>query len=182
MTENNSKVAKTPEGRMQYPNLLEARKNDLNGRMEFGVVLIFDQNADMNDLKRVITNVAKEKWGDKLPEGFRSPLRQGNVDRVGKDEYVDKVFINVKTQYKPGIVNHNVEPIMDPTEIYSGCYGKATVTAYAYDKMGNRGVSLSLQNIQKTRDGEPITGSRITAEAEFEPIAGANSSDEGFLV
>jgi len=177
-----SKVAKTPEGRFQYPNLLEARLNKLNGKLEFGVVLIFDEDADISDLRRIVSEAAKSKFGDKVPAGFRSPFRKGDEDRIGKEEYAGKIFVNLKSQFKPGVVNHKVEPIVDPTEIYSGCYGKATVTAYSYDKMGNKGVSLSLQNVQKTRDGEPLAGSRMNAESEFEPVSQGQLANEEFLI
>ncbi len=179
MTE--SKIGKSPEGKLHYPNLFEARVNPLNGRSEYSTVLVFNADADLSDLKRIISDAIKEKWGGKIPDGFRSPLRKGNEDRAGKEDYEDKIFVNIKSQFKPGVVNHKVEPILDPTEIYSGCYAKATVTAYSYDMMGNKGVSLSLQNVQKTRDGEPLAGSRNSAESEFEPVGGSETEGD-FLV
>jgi hypothetical protein len=69
---------------------------------------------------------------------------------------------------------------------FSGCYARASLVAFAYDKMGNKGVSFALQNIQKTRDGEPFSG-RKKAEDEFDAIedgsddaANYSNSDVGF--
>ena len=70
---------------------------------------------------------------------------------------------------KPGVVDQNVQPIIEAEEMYAGCYARATLTAYAFDTAGNRGVAFGLQNIQKIRDGEPFTG-REKAEDEFEAI------------
>jgi hypothetical protein len=56
---------------------------------------------------------------------------------------------------------------MDKADLYSGCYLRATVTAYAYTHGGNKGVSFSLQNLQKVRDGEPLSMSANKAENDF---------------
>ena len=41
-----------------------------------------------------------------------------------------------------------------------------SVSFYAFNTNGNRGIACSLNNIQKCRDGEPL-GGRISAEQEF---------------
>lgn len=166
----------SPEGRVNFPNLFEARRNDLSGKDEFSVVLIFDKNADLSALKAAVMAAIEKKWGVNKPSGLRSPFRSGSVDREGKPEYEDKVFISAKSKYQPSVVDYNVKEIIDPKEIYSGCYGRASLTCYAYDMMGNKGVSFGLRNFQKTRDGEPIAGSRVNAEDEFEPVANADTA------
>lgn len=166
----------TPEARVNFPNLFVSRRNDLSGKDEFSVVLIFDKSADLAILRNAVQSAIRGKWGDNKPQGLRSPFRNGSVDREGKLEYEDKIFINAKSQYKPGVVDHNVNDIIDAQEIYSGCYGRATLTCYAYDRMGNKGVSFGLRNFQKLRDGEPIAGSRVKAEDEFEPVADSGAA------
>jgi len=55
----------------------------------------------------------------------------------------------------PQVVDRNVQTIIDRSEVYSGCYGKVSVTLYAFNVNGNRGIAAGLGNIQKIRDGEP---------------------------
>jgi len=88
------------------------------------------------------------------------------------------IFMNLKSETKPGVVDQNVEDIIDPAQIYAGCYAQATVNAYAYDFKGNAGVAFGLGNIQKTRDGDPIGGGRTRAKDDFAPIAGAQSEGD----
>lgn len=57
--------------------------------------------------------------------------------------------------------------ILDQSEVYSGCYGKISVTFYGYNSNGNRGIAAGLGNIQKLRDGESL-GGRTSAADDFQ--------------
>ena len=59
-------------------------------------------------------------------------------------------------------------PILDKTEVYSGCYARLSVSLYPYNTNGNRGVAVGLNHIQKIADGEPLGGARGKAENEFD--------------
>ena len=47
-----------------------------------------------------------------------------------------------------------------PEGFYAGCYARAAITAFGYDRKGNKGVSFSLMHIQKVKDGEPFGADR----------------------
>ena len=130
----------TPEFRVSYPNLLEPRLNDLNGKMEYSVVALFKKGEDLSKLKVMAENAVVEKWGadkTKWPKTLRSPFRdQGERESDGYEE--GAVFINLKSNQRPGVVDANVQTIIDPSQVYPGCYGRATVRAYAYAQKGNR--------------------------------------------
>ena len=59
--------------------------------------------------------------------------------------------------------------------MYSGCYGKISVTFYGFNSNGNRGIAAGLGNIQKLKDG-PALGGRANAADDFE-----SEDDEDFL-
>ena len=59
--------------------------------------------------------------------------------------------------------------ITDHAEVYSGCKVRATLSVFAYEKAGNRGVSFGLNNVQKLDDGERLDG-RLKAEDDFGAI------------
>jgi hypothetical protein len=75
----------------------------------------------------------------------------------------------------PFVVDGSVQKIIDPTQVYSGCYGNVSVTFFAYNSAGKKGIGCGLNGIQKTRDGEPL-GSTVTAEEAFGVIAPAQTS------
>ena len=103
-------------------------------------------------------------------------MRDGDVDRPDDEAYADSYFINANSRTKPGIVDRNVEPIIDMTEIYSGCYGRVSMVFYAYNVNGNKGIAAGLQNIQKLEDGEPL-GGKSRPEDDF----GGADDDEDLL-
>lgn len=190
----------TPEFRANWAKVFEPEKNDLNGEMEYSVVALFPKDADLTVLKNACHQACVEKWGPdpqtwpaNLKTPFRDqsekPMKDKETRQVLKDENGEPVlpkgyeagakFINLKTKQKPSVVDANVQPIIEPSEFYNGCYALASVRAYAYEKKGNVGVSLGLNNIQKTRDGESLGGTRTKPEDDFKPAAGAAQTPSG---
>jgi hypothetical protein len=53
--------------------------------------------------------------------------------------------------------------IIDPSEFYSGCFGRASVTFYPYNASGSKGIACGLNNIQKLEDGERLGGGSSAA-------------------
>ena len=72
-------------------------------------------------------------------------------------------------------MDKRVRPILDRSEVYSGVYAIVSLSFYAFNTTGNRGVACGRGNIQKVRDGEPL-GGRTNAASEFETL-----DDEDFL-
>ena len=77
---------------------------------------------------------------------------------------------------QPQIVDQNVQPITDESQVYSGCYGRVSVNFYAFNTNGNRGVAAGLGNIQKLRDGEALGGG-VSAVADFGAPTGGAAED-----
>jgi len=50
--------------------------------------------------------------------------------------------------------------------MYPGAGVRASVSAFAYDSNGNKGVSFALNNMQKVSEGERLDG-RAAADDEF---------------
>ncbi len=90
------------------------------------------------------------------------------------ENYNDKVVVEARTKLKPGVVDQKRNEILDASEFYAGCYARATLTCYAYDSMGNKGVSFGLQNVQKVKDGTAFSGKR-NAKDDFDEIEDLDS-------
>ena len=69
----------------------------------------------------------------------------------------------------------NVAPILDRSEVYSGCYARVSLNFYAFNSNGNKGIACGLGNIQKVKAGEPL-GGRSSASDDFTSI-----TDDDFL-
>jgi len=181
----------TPNFRASYPKVFKAELNSLSGKQEYSVVALFKKGEDLSPLKKAAEALLVEKLGAdkaKWPKNLRIPFRD-QADKMkdgqlpaGHEE--GAIFMNLKSQQKPGVVNQNVEAIIDETEFYAGCVCRATVRAYYYDQKGNRGIAFGLQNLQKVADGEPLGASRVSATNEFAPVETADAegdSDSGSM-
>ncbi len=72
----------------------------------------------------------------------------------------------------PFVVDAQVQNIIDPTAVYSGMWGNVSVNFFPYNSKGKKGIGCGLNGVQKTRDGEPLSG-RVTADEAFKPVAAA---------
>lgn len=116
------------------------------------------------------------KFGGKKPNKavLKTPLRDGDVER-DDEAYKGHYFINANSTTAPQIVDRSVSPILDRSEVYSGCYARVSLNFYAFNSNGNKGVACGLGNIQKVRDGE-LLGGRSSAADDF-----ATLDDDEFL-
>lgn len=175
MAEEKFKKIRTSVFRAAFVHVFEPHMAPGAKEAKFSVVMLFQKDDPiLKELKAAAQAAAKEKWGDKIPPGLKSPFRSGaeksHLDGFGPDV----VFITATTKQKPGLVDQRLQPIENSQEFYSGCYARATVNAFAYDTAGNKGVSFGLQNLQKVRDGAPFGRTRATDD--FDAV---ESGEEG---
>ncbi|MEM6471702.1 MAG: DUF2815 family protein [Planctomycetota bacterium] len=160
----------TPVARLSFPALFKPTAMDDKQEKKYSCELIFEPGQDLKKLEAAAKQALKDKWGDKVPKKLRMPFRSGNEDREDKDGYEDCVFIGARSKDRPGVViGPNRETCFEDRqgEVYGGCYVKASVTAFAYDVNGNKGVAFALNNVWKIREGEPFGAGRMNAEDEF---------------
>lgn len=171
----------TGEVRFSYAHVWEPASIN-GGEAKYSVSLLIPKSdkKTINAINKAI-EAAKQsgisKFGGKVPANLKTPLRDGDVEREDDEIYAGHYFVNANANTKPGIVNKNGQPIIDSTQFYSGCYGYASITFYAFNSNGNRGIACGLNNLMKTRDGESL-GGRAKAEDDFADLIG---DDEDFL-
>lgn len=164
----------TGKVRLSYVNIFKARSFEAGGDEKYSVCVLIDKN-DKTTLKKIAAAIeaAKKdgianKWGGKLPAKLKMPLRDGDEERAHEaEEYEGMYFLNANSNQKPGIVDKNLNEILDSTEVYSGCYGRVSVNFYPYNFNGSKGIAVGLNNVQKLEDGEPLGATRASAESDF---------------
>lgn len=109
-------------------------------------------------VKRAIEEGKASAWGGKIPKKLKLPLRDGDEEREEDAVYQGMVFLNANNSRMPAIIDRRCQPIMDEDEVYSGCYANVKISIYPFNKNGNQGVACSLTAIQKTKDGERLSG------------------------
>lgn len=173
----------TPRARLSYPALFVPTKMEGATEAKYSAVLVFDEAMQATDefkaMKAAMGQAAKEKWGTKMPSGLRNPFRKSEEnDKADAPGYgPGSVFVRCSSKTRPGVVNQKLQAIIDPEDIFPGCWVRATVNAYAFDVSGNRGVAFGLNNLQKLENGPRLGQARTAAEKDFEEVDGDDAAE-----
>ena len=177
---NPMKVITGPNTRWSYANVWEPKSIN-GGTPKFSVSLIIPKSDTKTVAKIQAAIEAAYREGEAKLKGngktvpaltaIKTPLRDGDTERPDDPAYAGAYFVNANATSAPGIVDADRNPILTRSEVYSGVYGRASITFYAF----NRGIACGLNNLQKIRDGEPL-GGKASAESDFD-----TDDDEDFL-
>ena len=166
--------------RLSYANVWEP-VSIKGGTPKFSVSLIIpkDDEKTLAAINAAIDAAIQDgvsKFGGKIPNraALKLPLRDGDIER-DDEAYIGCYFVNANSTTAPQIVDRAVQPILDRGEVYSGCYARVSINFYAFNTNGNRGVACGLGNIQKVKDGDPLSG-KSSAVVDF-----ATELDDDFL-
>ena len=181
---NPTKVITGPQTRWSYANVWDAKSIN-GGAPKYSVSLIIPK-SDTKTVEKIKAAIqaAYEEGQSKLKGNGKSvpalsviktPLRDGDTERPDDEAYKNCYFINANSATAPGIVDADRNPIMERSEVYSGVYGRASISLYAFNSNGNRGIACGLNNLQKISDGEPL-GGKARAEDDFD-----TEEDDDFL-
>ena len=172
---NPTKVITGPRTRWSYANVWDPKSIN-GGTPKYSVSLIIpkDDTETVNKIKAAI-QAAYEEGESKLKGNgktvpalsiLKTPLRDGDLERPDDPVYSNAFFINANSATAPGIVDADRQPIIERSEVYSGVYGRASISLYAFNSNGNKGIACGLNNLQKISDGEPL-GGKSRAEDDF---------------
>ena len=181
---NPMKVITGLNTRWSYANVWESKSIN-GGAPKYSVSLLIPKSGTKTVAKIQAAIEAAYREGESKLKGngksvpalsaIKTPLRDGDTERPDDPAYAGAYFVNANATSAPGIVDADRNPILTRSEVYSGVYGRASITFYAFNSSGNRGIACGLNNLQKIRDGEPL-GGKASAESDF-----ATDEDDDFL-
>lgn len=171
----NATTITTGKVRLSYCHLNAPVRDPGSDKEKYSASIIVPKTdrATLNAINAAIEEAKKvgvsSKWGGKMPSKLSTPLRDGDVDRPDDPAYANSYFFSAKANAdrRPRIFDTALQEILDPSEVYSGCYARVNINFYPYDTNGNRGVSAGLQLVQKVADGTPLGGSVPSAAEAF---------------
>lgn len=180
MAKNDPTLVITPEATLSYPHVDQPQKpQKATDKPKYSATLVLDPGTNMSELEAAVIAAGEAKWPGKFGEmvriqAVRLPFRK---DAEAKGYKPGSVFINARSEQKPGVVYKHAAPGTDKPasipddkireELYPGARVRAQIRAFAYDNSGNKGVSFALNNIQKLGDG-PRLDNRQAATDAFE--------------
>ena len=169
MDSNKVKVV-TNKVRFSYANVFQPKAAVEGGTPKYSVSIIIPKSdkETVTKLQKAFEDCKASNaafFGGTIPKGLKGGLRDGDEE---KDDpaYAGSYFINANSVKRPEVIDLDRNLIMDPSEFYSGCYGRASITLYPYDTSGSKGIAAGLNNVQKLADGEKFGGT-TSAAADF---------------
>lgn len=177
--------------RFSYLNAFQAKPpfNNPNGGKKFSATILVPKSN--TQAKAVIDQAIADaieagvstKWNNVRPPQPAICIHDGDGVRpsdgmpFGEECKGCWVFTaSAKEDHAPFVVDAQVQPIIDPTKVYSGMWGNVSVSFFAYNSAGKKGIGCGLNGLQKTRDDTPLSA-RVTAQDAFKPVASSATPD-----
>lgn len=181
----------TPYFRVSFPNVFKPKAAFRGNEPTYNIQMLFPREgkhkADLKELKALVEQAAKKKFGDTLPgtkkNPFKWPLQDGNEKEL--ENYKGMTYCNAKSKFKPGIIDKDKNEILDPSEFYAGCWARATISIYGFEikdpetqAVISYGVAFGLDNLQKVRDDASFSGKK-NAKDDFDTIEDLDDDEDG---
>jgi hypothetical protein len=184
-TQNATKVV-TGKVRLSYVHIFEPfKQGDDDGEGKYSCVILIPKKdkQTLSKIRAAIKAAAEQgknsKFDGKIPKNLATTLHDGDdEDTLEKNpEYENHYYMSISSKTRPGVVDSDVDPIMDSTEVYSGCYARVSINAFPYNYKGKKGVSFGLNHVQKLADGDYL-GGRSRAEDDFDVYGGSDYDED----
>ena len=183
----------TGKVRFSFCHIFEPQEPQGGGDPKYSVTLLIPKSdtATLGKIKAAMAeareNFVKRNGAGSLPAQPIHTMHDGDGVRPSGDPFGPECkgcyVITVSNKQKPIIVDNMRNPVTDPGEVYSGCYGRASINFYGYNRAGKKGISASLLSIQKLHDGEPFgtVGSADDFDDDYKDVSTFTDMDDDFF-
>lgn len=165
----------TGKVRASYVNIFQPRIPENGGDPKYSVTLLIPK-TDMATLNAIFAEIERakqegaQKFNGSIPPMCKTPIYDGDGYRPSGEPFGEEcrghMVMTASSKNPVVIVGLNMQNIINPAEIYSGCYIRASISFFAYNSNGNKGIGCGLNAVQKIEDGEPLA-MHISAEEAF---------------
>ncbi len=167
----------TGKVRASYVSIFQPKAPQGGGEAKYSVTLLIPKNdaATINSIYAEIEKAkqegAQKVFGGSIPPMCKTPVHDGDGVKptTGEpfgEECRGHLVVTASARQQPSIVGLDMQNIINPVDVYSGCYIRANISFFAYSSNGNKGIGCGLNAVQKIEDGEPLTA-RVSAEEAF---------------
>lgn len=165
--------------RLSYTHILKPYARDPKATPKFQTTILLPKSdtsakAAIDAVIAAATrNGIADKWNGAAPQVVPNPIWDGdgltqNGNPFGPEAKGHWVFTASSAEDKPvEVVDANMQPIISPTQIYSGVYANISVNFFPYNFQGKKGIGCGLGPVQKVADGEPLGGQAPSASTVF---------------
>lgn len=169
------------EVRLSYVTVFEPRS--VNGSDPKYSVTILMPKSDTEGKARLDAAIEAARqdglqrlWNGICPPNLPVAVHDGDGVRQSGEPFGAECkghwVLTASSKNAPEVVDEMLNPILEKTSLYSGCFGRVGLNPFAYNSNGRKGISFGLNTVQKLRDGDPLGGGRVSAADDFGAPAG----------
>lgn len=179
--------------RLSYCNLFQpkAPMNNPSAEPKYSCTILIPKtnteaiNAVQNAINAAIESGVQGKWSGVRPPQPAIPLHDGDGVRPSDgmpfgEECQGMLVMTASSRNAPFVVDRQVQPIIDPTQVYSGMWANVSVNLFPYFSAGKKGIGCGLNGVQKIRDDQPL-GNRVTAQEAFSAMPAETPAASSFF-
>jgi len=168
--------------RLSYANLFVPKPpmNNPTAEPKYSVTLLIPKTnraaleAIQAAIGKAVDDGVQSKWSGVRPPQPAIPIYDGDGVRPSDgspfgEECKGMMVMTASSKNAPFVVDRQVQPIIDPTQVYSGMWANVNITFFPYFNAGKKGIGCGLNGVQKIRDDTPL-GSRVTAQEAFSAV------------
>ncbi len=175
----------SPVGRLAFhKNLFKA-----NDKGRYTMAIVFDTDADtlkaLEPMKKLIADLTKEKWADKIPSGLRGPIKkETREEMIEKYPFLaNKIVLNATNGFEIPALDTNNQELFEG-DLKAGDYVRVSISGYTYDNQ-TKGVGFNANAVQFIKKGEAFYSRQSASDmfASAPEVEGAEAStggDSGF--
>lgn len=177
-----------PKIRFMFPNIFEKEKDPLSGKPDYNVVLQipYEDTVSIDKVNDAIDEAVERGYGNTVPSymQFKPGTKESELSIPFKDGanlsekdyggvFEGYMYIKAKNENRPGVVDANIQQVMDPEKLFSGCSGAASITVISYNNV-TQGIKFRINHLMILDDSNRVGGSTVSAEDAFSEYTGAS--------
>lgn len=172
-------------GTLSFPHVHPDTKGtkDDNVTPDYSIQIIIPKSdrKSIAALVKAVEEVGLAAYGDRW-KSVANPLRDGDAEADSKwsedgvpfrEKYPERLgcyIFNARSQRQPAVVRRDNSPLTESSDLYGGCKGRLSVTAYPYSTNGNTGIGFALDGVQKVAEGEPFGAGAKAVDSMFDVL------------
>ena len=182
----NETTAVVQNVRLSYVNVFKPYSNSPEQAPKYSATILLPKSdlASKQSLDAAIQAATQkglnEKWNGVMPPVVANPIHEDGTPFGDECKGCWVFTASSNADRQPQVVDRNVQPILDQSQIYSGVYANVAINVFPYIHTGKKGVGFGLTHIQKVRDGEVLGGAPVAADKVFNALGGAQQAANPF--
>lgn len=171
--------------RCAFPEVFEAKAFN-EGKPKFKITALFaPSHPAAKQVKEAMIAAAKEKWGAKAAEVYKSLeaanklCLQNGDSKPDLDGYAGNLFVNASSDSRPLVIDADKSPLTRADgKPYGGCYVNLVIEVWAQDNQFGKRINANLKGVQFRRDGDAFGAGGAASVDEFDSVSDNGGADD----